>query len=293
MKLVKLTAAAILLATLHPQRLASPSDWRWAGHVQWTEPPGSPDEGAQRSLEFSALNGPSRCRYAIRYASSDPLEKIAATFESTLTQDPSASVELMIPLRVRNTVRPQVLVRRSRSNWGDYRLYGVADDSVVELWGIAHRDWACVQWVASRGALDHFVVYDRWQPERAWPRRRGHPGHRWELREVYRFDPKSGAWKVASEKWEEYEIGRPLDNSIIHSPADCKFLYPACSGRKGARSRRVEASGDGRTRLRREHWHFPSHQPRPWSLGSASSPFCPHCLTAPCRTGTKPLAQTV
>lgn len=235
MRLVKLTAAVILLAAMHPRAVAPVGGRQRAGHVQWSEPSDSWGESARCSLEFSARNGPDQCRYSIRYAGryglgNGALESIAAQRESAITHDPSAAVELMIPIRVANSVRPEILVSRSRSDWGDYRLYGVRDDTVMELWGIVHRDPACVRWVASRGALDHFVVYDRWRPEPAWPRPTRRPGDRWQLRQVYRFNAKAGAWQIATQNWEEYEFGKPLDNPVLDSPADCTFLYHRPTG---------------------------------------------------------------
>jgi hypothetical protein len=226
MRLIRVAAAVMVLGIPHLPSGMPASSHQVVGQVVWTEPSGFSHVGARCSLEFAAHNGPSRCSYTIRYTRKDDLESTAAQHGSAISSDPNAAVELMIPIRVSNSVQPQILVSRRRSNWGDYRLYGVRDDSLVELWGISHRDPACMQWVASRGVLDCFVVYDRWQPERARAHLSGHPGHRWELRQVYRFNPKVGAWAMATRKWEEYEFGKPVRNKVINSPADCTFLYP-------------------------------------------------------------------
>ncbi len=141
-----------------------------------------------------------------------------------LYQEPNAAaIDVAVAIRVQGQEAPQILVKRTRADWGDYGLYRVDEHGLKETFGISHRDEGCICWVSKHGVLQRLVFFDRWTAQN----RPGEPpGKRLQERVVYRYNLTRKTWLPASRRWEPYVFddgNGGLKNPVFQKPSDCPF----------------------------------------------------------------------
>jgi hypothetical protein len=188
--------------------------------VIWTEP-GYGDDAMTCSLEFwTQSKGMKQC--LLRCQVQDNLGEV---WDTTHTDSDwmRAQIDLAVAIKVKGATRPQILVQRQRSSWGDYVLYDVENSSLRKAFLISHRDWGCIQWITKNGELERFIVFDRWQTEGRPPEQ---PGKRWQERSEYLWNTKKAEWQQVKRQWQTYRSDvNKLNNPVFEKPSDCSFRF--------------------------------------------------------------------
>jgi hypothetical protein len=161
-----------------------------------------------------------RCRFETSVGLGEPdIWDVTNTFRDSMW----AQIDLAVAIRVQGETQPQILVKRSRSNWGDYILYTVGEGGLSEVFSISHRGEDCIQWISRNGALERFILFDRWQTQGRPPEE---PGKRWQERSEYVWNTKKQEWQQVKRQWQTYRFGiDELKNPVFEKPSDCPFRF--------------------------------------------------------------------
>ncbi|MEN6371107.1 MAG: hypothetical protein ABFD64_03755 [Armatimonadota bacterium] len=149
--------------------------------------------------------------------------QLIETYESGKTG--FSDIELVVPIKVKNQVAPQLLVMSSRPNWTDYTIYVPNASSITSGFGYSTQYRDSIKWVVKNGELDYFVVFDRnaVAPENL---RDTFPFRASALRREYRFDGDYNVWKVVSKRWVRLkEKDDSSGGQWTEKPSDIKFIY--------------------------------------------------------------------
>lgn len=199
----------------------APGSPRIAGRVRWTEG----DDRCSLTYSVQSRKEGARCSLNLRFRRDSGSGTWTSERTDAHTNDLWAEIKLAVPIRVRGSRAPQLLVKLYRPNWLDYEIYTAYNDGVEKRLHFSCRDENAIEWVASKGQLTGFITFDRYGAPPASLSEGLPSGTRLQLREEWRYDGYWDRWMVVKKKWEKYEVGDHFGNRGISKPSDCTFRY--------------------------------------------------------------------
>ncbi len=221
MKLPVILLALAIGAGLHSDNTASGK----SHIIHWKD-----DAGAY-SLEYTVKNDNGSCSLVTKFSNKSP----EATWVSTRTDPHKAiapEIKLIMPIRVAGSAAPELLVRLDRSNWLDYEIYAADWNGVDTAFSFSCRDPGAIKWVSTKGSLNSFVTYDRFEHAPESIRRSADSRTQFELRQTWTYNSDVNRWLPSKKKWLRYTIDSIGGHKLLQKPEDCDFRYNSeASGR--------------------------------------------------------------